>query len=466
MLVSAPIPTPKTVALPGFYPRDQTGSAWLLDDERPVRPRRVKTGQRLDAAAAARDVRLLPDLVRDAYAWPDRSFAGESIDSIAERHAIRIERNARNGTIVAAEVFRPVMRDLFAKLNERHMGFSVGGTQLDPVADDDVFTREFRGPADAIRGAAAVTGALPHTAEVVTRSGPGGVGRIGSLAVRGVEGLAELERLGYAPVADARVAAGAVSSPAEVYSSRTIGDVAVIRLRQLWFGTDQEQDQLEQFVADASEHAKAKAIVLDMRGNGGGNDGYILRWASRMLPAGTSMPWPTRERYASGRHEKIALWNTTTSYGNDPRDPSDDAWFEEGQATKALWPLDERTPLGAVDDTPAEAEGPGGFRGKLVVLVDRDSASSAESGSIFLRDWMKATIAGERTGGFVEGANVVTYPLPNTRIGFTIPSRQSHWNDPRVVEAAGIPISVALDDPHAPVEQLLGQLRPWLGAAG
>lgn len=448
-----------------YLPAAQTGTSWLFDPARmPRQEEWLEPDARVDAAALARDVRLVPSLVADTFAWAGkRSYTDDSIKVIAERNAQRIERSAAaDGTVVASEAISPLWRDMFAKYDEQHMWFSVAGAGPNLRRDADLMTREFRGPADALKAAATLPGAIARTAEVVTRSGPTGSGRIGSLAVKGVEALNQFEQLGYTPLIDAVEGAKAVSDKLEpAYTFDMVDDVAVIRIARLAGGPGSLK-QLRQFVADAPRHRQARSIMIDMRGNGGGNDGYITDWATQLRREGTELPWPTRERFTSGRHEKIAAWNTTTSYGNDPEDPNDDSWFEEGQATKKYWPLSRQTPLDPPNDGPNVGVADSDYTGKVVVLVDRWSASSAESGSIFLRDWLGATIVGERTGGAVEGANVITYPLPNTGIGLALPSRQSHWKDQRVRESAGIPIDVALDNPSASVQELLPQLHPWL----
>jgi C-terminal processing protease CtpA/Prc len=104
------------------------------------------------------------------------------------------------------------------------------------------------------------------------------------------------------------------------------------------------------------------ALVLDLRGNRGGDAGRMGRVLGCFLPAGTALA------QATDRAGRVRAWNVLP-----------------GCAARAR---------------PA----------RLVVLVDRDTISSAEIAAAALKREAGATIVGERTGGAVRGAGGVRLP--------------------------------------------------------
>jgi hypothetical protein len=157
------------------------------------------------------------------------------------------------------------------------------------------------------------------------------------------------------------------------------------------------------------------------------------------------------------------IWNMATQYElMQPGAPGIEGLRRDAARSTSHWPLSEQTPLDAADGPDPRGTARGNYRGRVVVLVDRFNGSSGETAALMARDWLGATIVGERTAGAIEGANVLSFPLPNTGVELHIPGIQNRFHDERVKESAGIPIDVALARPGAPVEELLPQLAPWL----
>lgn len=145
-------------------------------------------------------------------------------------------------------------------------------------------------------------------------------------------------------------------------------DVAVLKL---WsFTRGYERRQIEELMRGAS---KARALVLDLRGNGGGlvaNLNHLLGLlAPEGTPTGTSVNRPMTERFAA-------------ETGGDPKD----------MIAVARWNGPTmRTRKGAVEP----------FAGPIAVLIDRRSGSASEIVSAVLREKRGAVLVGRQSAGAV-----------------------------------------------------------------
>lgn len=138
------------------------------------------------------------------------------------------------------------------------------------------------------------------------------------------------------------------------------------------FARTYNRREIEGFLAEATKK-KAKALILDLRGNGGGfvaNCQHLLSLLSEPgTPTGTSVTRAMADRFAkeaSGDGKDmvaVAKWNGPTS-----------KTFKTAQAP---------------------------YLGKVVILVDRGSASASEITSAVLRERRKAVLVGKPSAGAV-----------------------------------------------------------------
>ena len=61
----------------------------------------------------------------------------------------------------------------------------------------------------------------------------------------------------------------------DLFREDTIGGIPVIRVRSF---SDHHADALNPFVETASAHRGEPVIIVDSRGNGGGNEARLIRW--------------------------------------------------------------------------------------------------------------------------------------------------------------------------------------------
>lgn len=453
------------------------GSRWLWDPRQT--PQGIFHGYKpgntpVDPKAAAADLRLFDDLLADTYGRY-RQYRGLGVDvaAIAEQHAKRVESSS---SITLDEAITPFVRDLRRALPDHHL-FPVtnGGAAL--AKDPDLVSREFRGDVALLEKARSVPGAVRATAEAVRLlRADGSIGSIGSISVKGREGAAELAGLGYRAVAELVPEDKLLPVEKPVYDFRVDGDVGVVRLTSFMTDDPDVNAAHQRFLADLPKHRGLSKLVLDLRGADGGNMAYLDTWARQMRATSTTLPSPygADSGANSWRQALATTWNAGVDAAiNQPESPWSKEQIEAGRQVQReefpLKPASAYPPLSEAPQPEEHGSAPTDWTGKMLVLVDRRNGSSSEIGPLVLRDWLGATIIGERTAGFVEGLNVAPHQLPNTGYSLLVPTIRATFKDPRISEGSGIPVDVALEDPAMPVARIaaamLGEAPPSQEAA-
>ena len=174
--------------------------------------------------------------------------------------------------------------------------------------------------------------------------------------------------------------------------------------------------QMEGFLTEA---AKAKTLILDLRNNGGGQVNFSTHLLSLLLPPGTpigvSVTKPIAEEYAKA----------TGKAATDP-------------VAVAGW-------KGATRKTAAGKLPP--FPGKLVVLINRRSASASEIVSSVLKEQRGATLIGQNSAGLV--LTSIFAPLPD---GFAIQLPISDFVTPKGIRLEKNPVKVDIAVEGAPTK--------------
>jgi hypothetical protein len=227
---------------------------------------------------------------------------------------------------------------------------------------------------------------------------------------------------------------------------RVVDGVLVIVVRRL-LGDPADEALLAAWVADADRHFAFDRIVLDVRGNPGGNDGHTYDWAKRRF---RHVAEHSHEGNWTVRGKPFGNWNAA-------------AWRAARDGGVDLVPphlvagRHDPRPGDVLEVTEESWELPGGdldWDGRLVVLTDRRTRSSGESSAWFLRDGLGATIAGQPSTGMIEFGNVVPYALPESGLAINLPTKHNDYGFP--VEFAGFPVDVPLD-PDLPVEHIAAE---------
>jgi hypothetical protein len=227
---------------------------------------------------------------------------------------------------------------------------------------------------------------------------------------------------------------------------RTVRDISVVHLRRL-FGDQSDEEALNSWVANAEKQFDHDRIIVDLRGNGGGNDGYVYDWASDYVPRGFHDAVSSKGWSVAGH--RLSAWNHC-------------AWLELtlGRDNVPSWLLESRhqpsphDELGFFDDETCIPAGKRPWRGRMLVLVDRATRSSGETAAWFLKNAFGATLAGRPTAGTTEYGDVVPYVLPLSGLVIRLPTTKTDYGFP--VEFRGFPVDVSIDFPIA-LEELAAE---------
>jgi len=217
-----------------------------------------------------------------------------------------------------------------------------------------------------------------------------------------------------------------------------VAGVLVLRIRRL-VGTPDDERLLTAWAAGADGDFAHDRIIVDLRGNSGGNDGHTHDWASRRLRAVerfcTSAGW-------SVRGKPLGYWNAVAwrqaIHGLDGASPSLLARRHDPQPDDEL-EVDVETHDLTAGDLP--------WAGRMLVLVDGRTRSSGESSAWLLRSGLGARLVGEPTFGMIEYGDIVQYALRRSGLVIALPTKSNDFGFPVEI---GFPVDVPLD-PSTPV---------------
>lgn len=160
-----------------------------------------------------------------------------------------------------------------------------------------------------------------------------------------------------------------------------------------------------------------KALIIDIRGNGGGDTRY---WSDNIVPmllnkpvnetqylafrGGSFVEEFVKSRYGYGYSgfDKVSDMDNSALKNLPPEVKEDFKYY----ATSSM----RYTPMNSI-----------GFNGKIFLLVDRGVFSSAEAFAVFSKYTGFATLVGEKTGGDGIGFDPAICTLPNSGYVFRFP---------------------------------------------
>lgn len=215
-----------------------------------------------------------------------------------------------------------------------------------------------------------------------------------------------------------------------------------------------EDANLPQFVADASDLAAEPIVIVDIRGNSGGSGRWAEQWVENLtgvVPAATkimSVLWT--ETVVQGKINAVSY----LGYSGEITDflQADLAFVQNG--APELWVTHHlpSTPPIANDNQ------------LVVVLMDKGTASSAESFIGYLRQLENVIFIGENSGGIGQFGELARFVLPNTGLSVFFGTKLFLPPDFSLTEGIGflpdlwVPTDQALDLSLAAIEA--GYLQP------
>ncbi|MGH3171517.1 MAG: S41 family peptidase [Trebonia sp.] len=179
-------------------------------------------------------------------------------------------------------------------------------------------------------------------------------------------------------------------------------------------------------------------IVVDLRGNSGGNDALMLEWILPAADAGARIPGTSAGWFVG--EAPLGLWNPAAVI--EARDGLDavPGWHRAHRHVPA--PGDVLQVREEPDIGPLQA-GVSPWNGKMLVLVDGQTKSSGESAAWMLQHALGGLLIGGRTAGMIEYGNITPYLLPASGLHIGLTTKHNDFGMP--VELIGLPVHAKLD---------------------
>ncbi|GAB3432270.1 S41 family peptidase [Flindersiella endophytica] len=215
---------------------------------------------------------------------------------------------------------------------------------------------------------------------------------------------------------------------------RVVDGVLCLRLRQCGGRSREAERAMLQFQEDHARHFSHDKIIVDVRSNPGGSDEFIWKWIADHVPHQVRYVTDRAWRY-DGR--RLAAWNLMVE--QIAIAGSDSISDLQRDATPVPRPDAELT-LEADDETLGVGVSP--WRGQMLVLTDRLTASAGESTAWMLREAFGAKLVGGPSGGFLTFGDITPYLLPRSGLALWLATHWFGWHD---VEMVGLPVDVTIN---------------------
>lgn len=177
------------------------------------------------------------------------------------------------------------------------------------------------------------------------------------------------------------------------------------------FKNQNPQGQIHKIYEFLSEIKDYSSLIIDIRGNGGGN---ILNWINNLVSPLIDEPTSYKRSayFRGGEYSKNFLHFNFPQYSSaftkvtkDSKLPGQDTLTELKNNSFKYY---------ASFEVPIYPTNQVNFKGKIFLLVDKDVYSAAEEFSQFCKDTGWATLVGENTGGGSVVMNPTIMALPNS----------------------------------------------------
>lgn len=244
-------------------------------------------------------------------------------------------------------------------------------------------------------------------------------------------------------------AIGAASAPADASYQTLAEGIAYVRMPKF---TDAALDALRASLAKAENLGKERAVILDLRGNEGGNapTDVLSNWfaqsavdqASQLKQIGTESCF--REALFFGLEQQLAAGL------KPPANPQTTAFLQQvadllkSQVSCSVTPALSQSGA-SLSDHKFERQYSGDQQTRVIALVDSGCGSDCEYLAAILGSLPGTVIAGSSTYGVMGFTQPGYFVLPHTRVPFRLAlSRTDAYGDGRSVDGYGITVDVLL----------------------
>jgi hypothetical protein len=218
----------------------------------------------------------------------------------------------------------------------------------------------------------------------------------------------------------------------DLFREDEVGGIPVLRVRSF---SDHHADALNQFLETASAHRGEPAIIVDVRGNGGGNETWPVRWIQGLTGQRAESVFIFSELHSkttmAGRANGFAylydLYPGTASYREEAEGFTDIAQRFEDGTRQPSWvgPRYPQLPLIPNDTT--------------LILVMNDRVASSGEGLIMRASQAEnVVLVGENSQGCLTFGNPGAHQLPHSRLMVRLPINWGLYPDMGFREEKGL----------------------------
>jgi hypothetical protein len=216
-----------------------------------------------------------------------------------------------------------------------------------------------------------------------------------------------------------------------------------------------------EFVDEAKKHAKT--IIIDLRGNNGGDDTIGYKLAEKL--ADQKIETPIAPDIKRNTPETLTIWEnmlTLLKVGSSDKNLlyQIDIYLNNNSEimNKVLNGEIEEFTSKPLIKTNWQYDKSKGFQGKIYILQDKDCGSSCESTIDFFEYFPNVTKVGYNTMGMIHFGNIGIVVLPHSSIQINMATKSNRYKDGRFIEFTGIKPDIELVDGQDAYEYVLNKL--------
>jgi hypothetical protein len=202
-----------------------------------------------------------------------------------------------------------------------------------------------------------------------------------------------------------------------IFEEKTVGGVPIIRIRSF---SDHHKEYIDQFLESANRYKDEPCLIVDIRGNGGGNMAWPRGWITRLTGK-----QPVTLQIFTELVTETSMMGRSNYFVQALRDYQElEAQGYEAKADEFMG-LAESIEDGEFDShwssylVPRSQMIPNNMT--LIVLIDSNVFSSGEGFISYLNQVENVVIVGENSGGALIYGQMTYHVLPNSKLSVYLP---------------------------------------------
>ncbi len=280
-------------------------------------------------------------------------------------------------------------------------------------------------------------------------------------------GKVSKKRQDYEDKSEGNVGQNNIKDTSKIWETRTdkVGKKKILYISIVRFPSSESKIWSGFLTSVSSKMKSSDSIVIDLRGNSGGDDKKGMELAELLF--GHPIEHPIKRQYRSQTPETIAL--ITNRFALDIINIKYDNQKVPDYLVKDLNESKERYARALKKEIPIEFirtdKGRGnkftpvtGYKKPIYLLMDKSCGSSCEF-TIAAFEWNKyAKRVGENTNGTFHFSNAGIAILPNSKFKVIIPSQYSEYFDQRFIERIGLSPDIRVnagEDAYMQIKQVI-----------